>query len=196
MGPTIKDWWDEQHITHNRKWLTSTSLEKYVEYLEIAKEYNLAETVLEVGCGTGRATRELCLYKTVDVLDISDVAIANVANVIRQGYLCPTQLLGNTYDLIIHHLVCQHMTTSDFGNQLCELIRSLKDTGILALQFADAPGRNPNNLEAQQHGGILYSTIEIAAMVLECGGSVIKISDPITFEHVAAVWYAAHIRRV
>lgn len=190
----IKDYWEEQHERNEIKMLTGTELNRYYDLFNIKRETLENKTVLEIGVGTGKATRAIgLLTDDFDVLDIADKAISKVVNWISEGYTDSKSLASNKYDVVISNLVAQHMSTEDLKAQMKDVIRSLKDTGVFFMQFSEAKGYNPETVEVQQGGGVLHSVNDMSKIVASCGG-VMDLIQTIQILPIVK-WHCVAIRR-
>lgn len=195
---SLIDYWDQQHTNHLQinkiKMLTGTSLSRYFELFKLNESDIKNKTVLEIGVGTGDATKAMSkIVKDLDALDISPVAIDKVSKCISNGYLSAIDLNSDKYDAVISNLVAQHMSTEDLKIQLKDVIRSLKDDGVFYLQFSEAKGTNPETIEVQQGGGVLHSVEDMEKIVASCGGNMQLIQ---TIQILPIVqWHCVAIRR-
>lgn len=191
----LKDYWDEQHRQQNKKALTGSTLDQYCELFGITKKFLKDKKILEVGVGLGKATRELgTLTDNLDVLDISLVALSNVAGWVARGYDTVKELPLNYYDVVLSHLVAQHMNDSDLIIQMEHIIKSLVDNGVFYMQWADAYTHNiPVDFIIEKGGGVLRDIEEMDKLVNYAGGDL-KI---VTVKGItgAVTWYAGAIRR-
>ena len=196
---SIQQWWDRCHQEYQddgtKVFITGSSLDQYIEFLQLEDIYGSAEKILEVGVGTCAATRHMYLEgKLLTLLDISDVALERAREYgnIRNARDIES-LPADTHDLAISHLVAQHMNNDDLVYQLTYVIRSLKDTGILAIQYADAPTRNNNTLDIEKGGGVLRNVPEMTALINAAGGRIKTILSARHFATTAAWWNGMHI---
>jgi len=201
MTNELKGFWEEMHKTNNLRLLSNTKGIYIWKNLQIEKRIIKGNRVLNIGVGTGRGTKDL--YDTgmiVDVMDISDIPLYKVEKYCQFLYLFPDNLpmYDVEYNLIISHLVIQHMNDKDILKQFKAVMSCLKDDGIMAIQFADVPNKieaNRQRLTAVKAGGVLRTPEEMTTLINKAGGEVIWMSNKHTFKHTKAVWYFAHIRR-
>jgi SAM-dependent methyltransferase len=203
FNETLRQWWDVVNLTSNKYWLTGSAGPEVWDYLNITDRVVPEAIVLNIGIGLGYCTRELarrgCI---VDVLDISKVAINSVHDVIDRGWQ-PGQLTSEfpekKFDLAISNLVTQHMLCEDLKCQINAVIRSLKPTGVFAMQFAfPLNGRIPTNNQERSNakGGSVWYTLEmIQEMVDRARGRISWSKIILTFPQFGAGWYAVHITK-
>jgi len=190
----IKDYWEHQHKVNNKKALTGSTLQQYLQFFGLTDSFLQDKVILEIGVGMGIATRHLgILTDDLDVLDISEVAINKVSNWIVKGYLDPKELEDNMYDVAISHLVAQHMSNADLLNQLTHVIRALTPDGVLYIQWADANGDNGEDYDAQASGGVLRDMEEMERLVAQAGGVMHMITTKGINNNVQ--FYGARVRR-
>lgn len=200
---SIDEFWCKQHDEQNIRYLTGSSLRSINTFLDIKHLISKDKSVLNIGVGNGRCTRELAaLAKDVSALDIYSVAIEQVADVIDVGFVDPKDLWADNYNLIICHLVVQHMSDVDLYPLLKYAIRSLKNDGVLAIQFAVPPGPEmySESLSNQKMGLVRRTPVHFTRMVNAMGGTIIKYVKPRTHNTATAtdnnVWHGYHIMRV
>lgn len=141
--PEVAAFWDEAHQRNAHLWLTGSDPSEVLERLGVSSEILQASThsenakVLDVGVGEGLMSNFLTRHNLYhDCLDISANALTKVGNTCRNTFLDASDLVSETYDLIMHHLVAQHMSHSNLTDQLRHLVRSLRSDGMLRLQYS------------------------------------------------------------
>lgn len=108
----------------------------------------------------------------VSGLDISSNARDRFKNL---GVMYDWNTLEGTYDLIIMHLVAQHMSDKSLSSSLEKLTRCLKTRGILKIQFAGLLNGKygaVNHEESEVNlkgGGRVRSILEIINLHKEAG---------------------------
>lgn len=142
----IKDFWDDCHKEGKTESISGfyengtyfTTFQKTVEFLQIENYIKPRKKVLEVGVGEGHVTKglfdsDLLVYGA----DISEIALNKVKNFCHNTYTTKqlNTLPTNFFDLIICNRVVQHIPTDSLIPELKQIIRSLKYTGVFALQF-------------------------------------------------------------
>jgi len=193
----IKNWWETQHELFNTggeiEFITSSALGSYFDFFKCEELYNNAESVLEIGVGTGRALKEMT-NKKLYATDISDKALDRVKDIAET---CHTEeLKENVIDLAICNLVAQHISNETLSNILKYAIASLKINGTLVLQHADALGDNEYSLKLILEGGMLKDKETVKKIVEENNG-VITFEVPRRYFNDNTVWWdGIHIRRV
>ena len=206
MNKNVKDFWEKAHEESAIEWLSGTHLNELKINLHLDDLLKENIKVLNIGVGLGVCTKELVdMGCTVDVLDISDIAITKVKNITRKQYLASYEfgLPKNEYDLVISYLVSQHMNDVNLKRQLKYVIRSLKSTGTFALQFAfiedyDLMKRDQERIQgetAETTGGVIRPLEDIQKFVEENGGYLSWVSEVCHSEHTIAKWQFVHIKR-
>jgi 2-polyprenyl-3-methyl-5-hydroxy-6-metoxy-1,4-benzoquinol methylase len=200
---SVKEWWEHNHKKDHPFWLSGTSAQQIWSSLSINNLVLPNSIVLNIGVGLGKDTRELvnngCI---VHALDISETALERVRNVVKCCWLADqlAQLPSKTFDLAISHLVSQHMSNRDLFEQMTHVIRSLKDDGIFAVQFAfPLNGRieESNEVEGNIRCGAVLRTMEIFdQMIQKAGGRIVWYRQIGTFLEHGAGWYGVHVQRL
>lgn len=206
MNKEVKDFWENAHKNSMQEWLSGTHLRELKINLQLDDLLKENIEVLNIGVGLGVCTKELVeMGCTVDVLDISDIAIEKVKDITRKQYLASYEhaLPKNKYDLVISYLVSQHMNDVNLNRQLKYVIRSLKTTGTFALQFAfiddyELMKNDQKRIQgeiAETTGGVIRPLEDIQRFVEENGGYITWTSDVVHSEHTIAKWQFVHIKR-
>jgi len=199
---SVNEFWELAHRDRSHLWLSGTPPFEVFERLQISerlKKKNLR--ILNVGVGEGYCTSALHqLGHCVDALDISFNALTNVEDYTENQFVDASDLSDQKYDLILHHLVAQHMSHSDLSNQLGNLFRSLKSDGLLALQFV-SNSKNGNFVTAddspsiQMHGGVFRSSQFMTEMITGCGGNVINVYKMESWENSDKLFQTVHAQK-
>ena len=203
----IKEFWNTKHEINVTKGLTGSHLQEYMIYMNIKKFIKKDNKVLNIGVGLGYCTKELVDEgMLVDVLDISEKAIEKVKGITQSQFLTTDleKLPKGKYDLVISHLVNQHMNDKDLINQIKHVLPSLKKDGVFAMQFAfvegvdyEAEHDNLETLHRQQTGGVIRLLSNMEKIVEKSKGRISWISDvrhhnpPITSK-----WQYIHIQKL
>ena len=117
---SIQDWWEKAHHIAAKKWLTGSSLDSYLKFFDAEDVYNKAHYILEIGCGTCVATKQMDdVGKNLTVLDISQQALKTASQWATIVHSSGIKLLpANYFNLAISYLVAQHMNDTDLQDQL------------------------------------------------------------------------------
>ena len=195
----MAQWWDECHSVDDTHYLTGSKGSSVWNSLHIADRLTHGTKVLNIGVGLGQCTRSLCeLGCVVDVLDISPVALERVADVVRAAWL-PSQFEDMPiayYDVVISHLVTQHMMPDDLNGQLSCVMRSLNSTGVFAMQFASKLSGEGGTLKLQREakeGGVCWTLGEMSIMVENCGGRIVWDELLSSYPTHGSCWYGIHV---
>jgi SAM-dependent methyltransferase len=203
MNKEIINYWDTCHTNNDKMWLAGSHLQEVLLSLDI-KAVKVNGNTLVIGVGLGYEVQGLREFTTlVDVLDISEVALSRVRDITHAQYLASEiwKLPISRYDLVISHLVAQHMNDRDFKKQLELVIRSLKADGVYALQIAFDPQdkrtrEEVQGIESQKTGYVFRSLGKINDMVTAFGGFISSATEPRIFEHTTIQHQFIQIRRL
>jgi len=207
--------WQLYHQQQKRTALTGSSLHAYYAFHGLGPEdYREGVRVLEVGVGLGVAAREAALRgSVVSALDICPRALETVADVTEKGYLHRDAdlLPSDSFDLITHHLVTQHMSDTDLRWQLPHVIRSLKSTGRLHIQWAgsNVPGENDlaesivgeegdpdlQNTPSMMGGRMCRSEAHALHLIEEAGGRLVRITDRRSWPQFSSSWFSMMVMK-
>jgi len=201
---SVREWWDECHSSSGDLafYLTGSSGPEVWSGLKVEKRIAPSQVVLNIGVGQGFCTRALAeLGCKVHALDISPVALAKIRDSVQATWL-PSQLKdlpSETFDLAISHLVAQHMSDTDLSEQIREVVRALKPSGVFAIQFAfSLNGAEASTKETNlglKVGGICRSLEQMQTLVERAGGSVTWSNEIGRFPEFGSGWYGIHVRR-
>lgn len=211
----MRENWQRYHQEQKVTALTGSGLDSYHRYHGLTpRSYAPGTVVLEVGVGLGRAVREAFkMGCRVSVLDICRRALETVNDVCDGLYLHEEidKLPSDTFDLITHHLVTQHMSDGDLKDQLPHLIRALKPIGRLHIQWAgsDVPGENdltdsivgeegkPDeiNTPSMMGGRMVRSERHATELIEAAGGRVVRITDRRSWKQYASTWFSMEVAR-
>lgn len=197
---SIQDWWDKAHALKHTTWLTGSLEPEVWHALKITRLIQPGTQILNIGVGLGHCTRGLAeLGAKVSALDISQLAIDGVRDVIESGFLANqiSDLPQNSYDLVISNLVTQHMLDEDLETQLLHVIKSLKPSGIFAMQFAFywdqlSPTINNTPYEAKA-GGVCRTLGRVTELVERVGGTITWAQLIGAWPAYHSAWYGVHI---
>lgn len=202
----MKGFWEDAHIQDKKYELTGSSAEGVLKFLNITdKMIRDSKTCLVIGVGFGHETYFFAKNGLqVSVLDISSKALKRVAQITQKQYL-PDQLPevpSDHFDLIVSHLVTQHMNNKDLADQINNCIRALKPDGTFAMQFSSRRKTNSDNMNQpirasdQMAGFVCRSPRFMESLVRKNGGKITWQSWPIYFPHIRLHWYGVHIKKL
>ena len=133
----VEKFWNDAHLIDSLGSLSGCTYDETVNFLQIRDYVKSGIKILEVGCGLGYVTEEFSKLGDVSVLDISVAALNRVRPFCESTYLASdsNQLPSNYFDLIICANVVQHVPTDELKRELVDIINSLKEDGVFAIQF-------------------------------------------------------------
>jgi SAM-dependent methyltransferase len=199
----VKDFWEESHNYQSNLWLTGTDPEWLFGYhgiKDVLENNSLKLKVLNVGVGKGTCTR--ALHETgheIYALDISETALNNVSKYVKSTYLAsnPTNLPTGFFDIVLHHLVAQHMSFHDLREQCKYLVRSLKPGGVLCIQIATYEDAKRNDQKDSPHnckkGSVGRSEQEIRNLFGMEGLDIKELSLTHTFPKYGSAWFRVKV---
>jgi len=209
MSNTMKDFWEKSHKNSNIRFLSNSKMIDVWTNLNIIDLLKPNIKILNIGVGTGEETNKLFKHDVIiDVLDISEIALNKVKKITRNQYLESNieNLPINEYDIVVSHLVAQHMDDEDIDTQVKCVLRSLSPNGIFAMQFAfidDNVDNSLNILEKMWSGknnkerGLMCRTVsEMDSIIKKRDGYISWISEEITFSSMPMKWYYIHIKKI
>jgi len=206
----MRDWWNKQQQDFDKRrevrFLANSSPCKIWEFLNIDNKIKKGTKVLNIGVGTGRDTMLLHCQRGVEVsvLDISPLALKRVHRMAK-GYLSEnleSVLPSDYFDLAISHLVSQHMGDRELLHQFRNVIRSIREKGIFALQFAWAEGVVVGGKRDQELGECSRYDTRMEYLIDKAGGKVVYSVPPIIYKDRDwgkkkgdVVWFGVHISK-
>jgi 2-polyprenyl-3-methyl-5-hydroxy-6-metoxy-1,4-benzoquinol methylase len=148
----IKKFWDGKHLTNSKESLSGCQFEETINSLHLT--ISSGDKVLEVGVGLGYVTKAISEITEVSALDVSEVALNRVKDFAKTySAECLDELPSNYFDTIICANCIQHIPTYFLKEEMYHLIRSLKPSGILAVEFISSDLAEDTGIEiAQKYG--------------------------------------------
>lgn len=189
--------WGGFHKNQNRGPLTGSSIHSYAKHHEFNPTDYRGKMVLEIGVGLGIATKQMVNAGwEVSVLDVCGEAFRNVPRNVPK-YLVAADLPTDTYDLVISHLVTQHMSNDHIAEQFPHVFRSLKVNGEFFTQWAGSDFDEENNVidtvldgRVSIFSGRMVRTPRNAERLIERhGGVVTSLSALKRFPEHNSYWY-------
>ena len=130
---SLISFWESAHASSRSWWTSGTNWDHIKAVFQIESSLE-GKSLLVIGVGQGQElVSALKDGAKVSGLDISSNARDLFKNL---GDMYDWETLKGTYDLIIMHLVAQHMSDKSLNSSLEKLTRHLKPGGILKIQFA------------------------------------------------------------
>ena len=195
-NPEVVSWWESNHEQGNVQFLTGHGIHQYINYFEASAEFEKSKNILEVGVGTGRATRDMVnAGKTVHCVDVSKAALSNLQDVAEVYEVSNMHLIpAKGMDLAFHVTVAQHVDDRMLKHHLTHILRSLKDSGVCFMQFAQCAVANQlhEEIKAQTHGGWSRSVEEVTSDIELLGGKC--LSDHVIQSGEGWIWHAIKFR--
>jgi len=192
----ITDWWDKNHKENNNLWLSGYSGEDIWKFLKIENRIIRNNKVLNIGVGTGKCTKDLFdKGMKVYALDISEFALDKVKDYTIKSWDVKDiwSIPPNFFDLVISHLVTQHMSDEDLKKQIKIVLEILNDEGIFAMQFASNKDNLFNeDIKSQKVGGVCRTLDHIKEIVNDLGGKL-ELININTFGDI--IWNSIHIKK-
>jgi len=196
---SVEEFWESSHEIDSELWLTGTDpdwLFNFYDLNALIKDRNRKLKILNVGVGRGGCTKELAKNgHLVSALDISSAALEKVAKYVQQTYLANDvkTLPTSEFDLIIHHLVAQHMSIDDLKLQVESLISSLAKNGMLCMQIASYQKNDRNDsgdgkMECMM-GAVGRSEEAIKILFDRPSLTVLEITQTNIYEEYGSSWY-------
>lgn len=196
---SVEEFWESSHEIDSELWLTGTDpnwLFNYYDLNSTLKDVSRRLKILNVGVGRGDCTKALVgTGHFVSVLDISNVAIEKVANIVQQTYLASDlkSLPSGEFDVIIHHLVAQHMSIVDLELQVEGLISSLAKNGLLCMQIASYQKNERNDANDGKTecmmGAVGRSEKSIRSLFDRPTLRILEITQTNVYEEYGSSWY-------
>lgn len=194
----IKKNWDGFHRNMDIGALSGCLYDETIDFLQV-REYIVPKAmVLEMGVGLGYVTKDLSKRCFVSALDISDIALNRVKSYCNAVYNVKDieDIPYNTFDLILCHNLIQHIPTELLMVELKHIIRSLKSTGILAMEFVSTNTINePDCVLHYENVGCYCRTPEFMENLIHILGGKSKMIvnkqcsvNGVTGCHVFHVW--------
>jgi SAM-dependent methyltransferase len=194
-GPS-PEFWESEHVAYNENRkivnLSGYGLGAYSDCLDILDLAAKAAKVLDIGVGTCQAIRDLkAMGKQVGALDCCPTALVRAHREGARTYTAPEKLPDNEFDLILCHLVSQHLPDDILLDLLTHAFRSLTPAGTLAIQSADVPGRVRQAFQFVAAGNILRDESQMRDLLARAGAKWIKLVKTI---EIYPVWMGFHAR--
>lgn len=196
---SIGQFWETAHKTKELLYLSGYPGAEIWERLRVVDRIVPRAVVLNIGVGMGHCTRALaergCI---VHALDISREGLASISDIATTWHVDELDRIpSKVFDLVLSHLVWQHMRDDALDAQMGAVFRSLKTDGLWASQFSvPCPNGPPLHeyTELDAMGGRVLRTNEIVArLVYAAGGKTIRF-----FADQAGpdwAWHVVHLTR-
>jgi cyclopropane fatty-acyl-phospholipid synthase-like methyltransferase len=185
----IKKYWNSIHRINHLGALSGCEYQGTIDFLKVTDLLKRGDKVLEVGVGLGYVTKG---FKDngmdVSALDIAQEALDRVRDYCEGLYLVEEldKLPNDYFDIIICHNGIQHIPTHILENELLHIIRSLKITGIFAMEFISTDLIDDTGVDSEvmaklrwdENIGCYCRTPEyLEKMINKCGGECKLVHD-------------------
>lgn len=186
----LRDLWDKFHREDNIDQLSNNGLQRIIGLLNIRDEFDNAETVLEIGVGTGKCSEEIHKAgKTLCCVDISELALYKVAHITERTYINTSvdYLPNDFFDLAISFCVAPHISDEELRRHIRYTLEALKPGGVFAMQFTFSMNDSENDQNITDPtilaaGRGCRTDTYVIDMIHECGGEVLWVSMPKRWE--------------
>jgi cyclopropane fatty-acyl-phospholipid synthase-like methyltransferase len=198
----VENFWDDCRKNKVMASLSGSHYDETIDFLRIGDYMKSVSTVLEIGPGIGYTTEELFNkgFK-VSCLDISNLVLEGVQKFCERIYTVDEleKMPSDYFDLIFSVNVIQHIPTETLVDELKHCIRSLKSTGVFAVEFVSGNcgdgGVNPM-MDVITKGGCIRSPEVMGKLVDNAGGIYAPIQTvPVNGNPIVIEYHVWHIRR-
>jgi len=202
----LKGFWEKQHLDQEVRYLSNYEGQVVWDYLMVEPYLVPNANVLNIGVGTGKCTKDLN-ERGVNVyaVDICEKALETVRPYVKGSWLVEDydKMPADLFDLAICHLVIQHMSDEAVLKQLKGVLRSLKKTGLFALQYASPHPEDENGFiyiesdEYQRAGAIMRKKGHMKDLIERSGGEIVTEGETKVYdnEYARCSWNSFIIRR-
>jgi 2-polyprenyl-3-methyl-5-hydroxy-6-metoxy-1,4-benzoquinol methylase len=197
---TVDEFWKEVHKADEVLWLSDYPGPEIWQRLGVVGRIRPGATVLNIGIGLGRCTRALhdagCV---VHAMDISPLALERVSDFATTWLASDADKLpGGTFDVVLSHLVAQHMRDGDLIQQIRTVLPALKHNGVFAMQFSTLENEQSmvsETLDNIKDGRVLRTPQEMRKLVAQAGGFVRRMLKREHHAHARVTWWVVQISR-
>lgn len=177
-----REFWEEAHATDDLLMLSGYDGPNIWRRLKIEDRVVPGANVLNIGVGLALCERDLhergCIVSSLDTSWTALQRVSAFATIWHETAL--DRLPRQTYDLVMCHLVWQHMLDEQLVRQIAGVVPALKPDGVFAAQFlgpAPVPLDRPYTMHDAMAGGVSRSADEVAALVEQAGGKVNLLTE-------------------
>ena len=202
MDINIKKFWDECHNKNIIDSLSGCGYDETIDFLKLRDYIIPGNNVLEVGPGLGYVTRGLYDHRlNISCLDISKPALIRVEKYCEKTYTISDldKLPSNYFDIIICNNVIQHVPTDLLIEELRHCIRSLKVSGVFAVEFVsndiiEDMGINPS-LNDIKGGSLCRTPRYLEKLIEKVGGNCELVVDNKCNINVVKGCHVFHVKK-
>ena len=179
-----RDFWETCHQKESVVHLSGVQYDQMIQFMKLEDFIRPGETILETGDGMGYVTKGLQdAGLKVSAIDISKTALDRVDSYCEKTYLVDVVegLPSDYFDIILCCNMVQHVHTDLLKRELENFMRSLKDDGVLAIQFVSNRVHPDMGIAATlasvQAGILCRSPGYLEAMINDMGGECKLVVD-------------------
>lgn len=133
-----RNFWEACHQKESIQHLSGVDYDRMIAFMKLGDHIKPGKTVLETGVGMGYVTKGLLDAGLLpSAIDISRTALKRVKQYCDEVYMVEDleRIPSDHFDIILCCNMVQHVHTELLKEELHHFMRSLKDNGILAIQF-------------------------------------------------------------
>ena len=137
--------WQNSHNANDKFALSGCEYDETINFLQLGEFIKKNISVLEIGIGFGYITKTLYdMGVNISALDISKIALNRVKHFCENVYTLDdmSNLPTDHFDVIICRNVIQHIPNEILVDELENIMRSLKNGGVFAVQFVSTKNSN------------------------------------------------------
>ena len=133
-----KSFWETCHQNESIAHLSGVGYDTMIAFMQLDSHIKPGKTILETGVGMGYVTKGLLDAGLMpSAVDISPTALGRVQDYCEETYLVEglDKIPSDYFDIILCCNMVQHVHTELLKEELEHFMRSLKNDGVLAIQF-------------------------------------------------------------
>lgn len=180
-------------------WLADSEPQDVLDLHRISNRLEKGSTFLEIGIGRGRTiTTALERGCTVYAVDVSRRALENCPPAAKRISVEYFSLLEERLvDTALAHLVMQHCSDHDVCALLHCAVNTLRDEGLLSVQFAEGlAGSAERHADSVRTGFLHLRTFDYCRRLIErAGGEVLEVLEPVEWTNDCIRWHVFHVGR-
>ena len=198
----VRAFWEDKHRTGDVAALSGCFYNETIDFLRLHDYIIPNATVLEVGVGLGYVTKGLFDNGLrVSALDISEHSLSRVNlwcdNIFNLTHI--HDLPTDYFDVIMCNNVVQHVPTAILVEEFKDLLRSLKPSGIFAVEFVSALNFDDNGMSPSlsdiQNGGLCRTPKFLEDIFNNLGGTCTLVFDNKVDIGIVQGHHVFHVRK-